>query len=239
MYLNFSNKKFYFRPIIDHGNYSRFTFPQYIIIDDSDNRIEYIIDGGANIGSQSLRFMKQYCSTLKKIICIEPHYDNFKFLEKNLSDPKALNLNCALASKDDQKIYVSNFNKKDIAVNGKPTNISELTKTSINQQEFASSSFVNSITINTIIKNYNIPRIDFLKLDLNGFEEQIFKEDCSSWLYLCNSLAINNADLNNVSENIIKQFLNIKKTKIYNIDQMIILIDAKLNWTARKDYYKK
>ena len=78
MYLKLSNKKFYFRPIVDHGNYSRFTFPQYTIIDDSNNRIEYIIDGGSNIGSQSIRFINKYSSTLKKIICVEPSYDNFK-----------------------------------------------------------------------------------------------------------------------------------------------------------------
>jgi len=239
MYLKLSNKKFYFRPIVDHGNYSRFTFPQYTIIDDSNNRIEYIIDGGSNIGSQSIRFINKYSSTLKKIICVEPSYDNFKLLERNLYDPRVVNLNLALASKDNQKIYVSNFNAKDIRINGKPTNVSELIKTSVNQKEFGSSFFVNSITINTIIKNYNIPRIDFLKLDLNGFEEEIFKEDCSSWLKLCNSLAVNNADLNNITENIIKQFINIKKTKIYNIDQMIILIDSKLNWTAQKEFVNK
>lgn len=236
MFLNLNEKKFYFVPIIHHGSYSRFTFPQYLILDKPNDGIEYIIDGGANTGSQAIRFINTY-KNLKKMVCIEPDKNNFNLLKKNLNYKNVENLHAALDDYDKQKIFITNMTEKS-KINGKPTNISELITTSKNNNnENQNNAYVESISINTIVDKYSLPRIDFFKCDLNGFESNMFKNNLE-WVKICRCVAFNNADLNNDIETIIKKFFLVKKFNVYNIDQMLILIDSQTKWSAVKKYIK-
>ena len=236
MYLNLNRKKFYFIPIIHHGSYTRFTFPQYLISDNTNDNIEYIIDGGANTGSQAIRFVNTY-KNLKKMICVEPEKNNFDLLEKNLDHGNVKNIHAALDDYDNQKIFLTNTTEKS-KIDGKPTNISELITTfKNNDMENQNNTSVESISINTIIDKYSLPRIDFFKCDLNGFESEMFENNLD-WIKKCRCVAFNNADLNDGIEKIVKKFFSVKKFKIYNIDQMLILIDHETNWSAEKKYIK-
>jgi FkbM family methyltransferase len=236
LFLNLKGLNFYFLPIIHHGSYSRFQVEQYIINDDFDdkNKIEHIIDAGANTGSQAIRFFHYY-QNLQKIICIEPDFANYKYLNKNLDNQKCINIHAALSSSINDKISL-NYNNFEKKKNGKPTNKSELITTSIKNGDDIKN-LIKIVTINSIIKQFHLDKIDFFKCDLNGFEKEIFKAN-TEWINICKSFAFNNADLNNDIEDIINIILKSNKFRIYNLDQMILLISKKTNWFAEKKFFK-
>ena len=237
MFVEFFSKKFYFRPITDHGSYSRLTFKQYVVVDNEKNPIEFVIDGGANTGSQSIRFLSNF-KYLRKLVCIEPDKSNYELLKKNIQYENTFLLNKALSNENDEKIYIKQTILNDANQFGKPTNRTEMfiTSKTINEGNKNINS-VESISINQLIKKFNFPRIDFLKIDLNGFEEELFKSNCD-WLVNCNCIAFNNADLNEVAPTIIKKFSETRKIKIFNLNQMLILLDSKLNWDVKEIFHK-
>ena len=235
MYIKINNKKFFFLPIIHHGSYSRFHSKQYIINDcrDKNHKIKYIVDAGANTGSQAIRFFHHY-QYLEKIISIEPDPDNFSFLKKNLNSPKCININAALTSSLSDRVILKT-NNYNLVKNSKPTNFSELYETQLSQS--GNADYVSSITMNEIVKKNGLSSIDFFKCDLNGFEKEVFKKNLE-WISCCKAFAFNNADLNDDIEIIVKTILNNGNFKIFNIDQMIILISKSTRWFAEKQYFK-
>ena len=147
------------------------------------NKIENIIDAGANTGSQAVRFFHYY-QNLRKIICIEPDFANYKYLNKNLDNQKCINIHAALSSSINDKISL-NYNNFEKKKNGKPTNKSELITTSIKNDDDIKD-LIKVVTINSVIKSFHLNKIDFFKCDLNGFEKEIFKAN-TEWINICKS----------------------------------------------------
>jgi len=95
---------------------------------------------------------------------------------------------------------------------------------------------IKTISLNDIIKNEKLSKIDFIKLDINGYEDELFKKN-TEWLKITNSIGFNNADINNTAYKIIEKYRNsVGNIKIYNIDQMIFLIKANLDWLPFKGF---
>jgi hypothetical protein len=73
-----------FRGGADCGMLTHFYDPNYRIVDHLDGRVETIIDAGANVGVESMRFRHNHPNA--KIVSIEPDAGNFYILHHNCAD---------------------------------------------------------------------------------------------------------------------------------------------------------
>ncbi len=130
-----------------------------------DREAKYIIDGGANIGLFSLQMRNIFPDA--KIFSIEPDIENFAQLDKNLAGySDVVTINAGLWSKNTLlKITNPGQEKWEIIV----------AEDNINGN-------IKAISIDQLMKEYNIPYIDILKLDIETSEKEIFSSDCSLWL---------------------------------------------------------
>ncbi len=227
MKISLFNNNFYFRPTVDNGSYSRLTKSQYIIKSTLNQPMEFVIDAGANIGSQAIRFVNLN-PQIKKIICVEPDIENYKLCKENLKNYKAVVYNNALASSSNQNLLVQKTVNSEMSeiINGGDK---DLIKTN-------NSHTIKTISINDIIKKENINRIDLMKLDINGYENEVFSKNLE-WLNITNCMAFNNADINDSTSKMIRLYEQaVGKIKIYNIDQMIFLIRHDINWLPTKGF---
>ena len=226
MDINLFNNKFYFRPQIDSGSYNRLTKSQYIVKSSLNHPIEYVIDAGSNIGSQAIRLINLN-PRLKKIICIEPDTESCKLCTKNLSSYNSIVYNKAL----------SNFSNIDLriqkTINSEMSEIIEDNNNIIQSNNFHN---IKTISINDIIKNEELTKIDFFKLDINGHENELFEKN-TDWLKITNCIGFNNADINKTTYTIIQKYRDaVGKIKIYNIDQMIFLMKDNIDWIPSKGF---
>jgi len=228
MNLTLFNNQFTFRPKIDSGSYNRLTKSQYIIKGTTEQPIEIIIDAGANIGSQAIRFVNLN-PKLKKIICIEPDIENSKLCEQNLKNYNAKIYNNALSSNSHDKLFIQNDSNSEM---------SEIIRANAGGEikELKNVDEIKTISINEIVKIENLKKIDFLKFDINGYEDDVFSKNLE-WIKITESIAFNNADINNIASKIISEFQKIhNKIKIFNIDQMIFLVKENKNWEPFKGF---
>lgn len=204
-------KKFFLRSKIDFSAAISFTSKQYIYnINNKDDEINYIIDAGANIGQQTIKFYNEFREA-KKIISIEIDEDNYNLLKKNTSHCKnVLSINCALSSE-------ANKNK-----NYKKYSNSEMSKLSNDIRDNP----IKTTSINQIILEHDLPRVDILKFNIEGNEIDVFFNNCE-WIEKCKIIAFNNAHLQNDTQRILQNFFRFKKFKLINVHQFIFLIDAK------------
>jgi FkbM family methyltransferase len=228
MSLTLFNNQFTFRPKIDKGSYNRLTKSQYILKGTNEQPIEIIIDAGANIGSQAIRFANLN-PKLKKIICIEPDIENSKLCEQNLKNYNAIIFNNALSSDTYDKIFIQNNDNSEM---------SEIIRASASNEikRFNNVDVIKTISINEIVKIEELNKIDFIKFDINGYEDNVFSKNLE-WIKITESIAFNNADINNIACQIINEFQKVhNKIKIFNIDQMIFLIKDNKNWEPIKGF---
>jgi FkbM family methyltransferase len=121
------------------------------------------IDVGANIGT----IVIPLCRLHKNIeaIGIEASSRVFDYLKKNVEHNKAGNLkffNKAVSDSDDMEF---NFYSPD-GVYGKGSFLPVYSDTAEK---------VTTITLDTLVKNENISKVDFIKVDVEGFEYFVFK----------------------------------------------------------------
>ncbi|MCC9061724.1 FkbM family methyltransferase [Flavobacterium piscisymbiosum] len=137
------------------------------INEEFDSKQSVLIDAGANVGYAAIYLSQK--KAFDKIFCIEPSKSNFEILKKNVSSLNiAANvtlLENALAATENESFNIDN-NFRD----GKDWSIA--TTQSENGE-------VEGITINEIIKEYNLQEITLLKIDIEGAERFIFKESAN------------------------------------------------------------
>ena len=159
-------------------------------------KIECVIDIGANIGFQTL-FYNKFFSNKTKIYCFEPHPLSFYFLEKNLSiyDNIILN-NFALGSEDKYDFMSIPYHEVQ--------KLSDLGVMSIGQH---SNYFKTEILIKKfdqlglILNNY---KSIYVKIDVEGYEGNVLE---GMTIFLKNDLNIY------LKIEISKHFNNVKKIK--------------------------
>jgi len=145
--------------------------------------------------------------------------NSFEYLKKNTEKFEKISvINNALSNSNNERFYLSSNNSEMSKITTKDTGKK-----------------IGSITINEIIKKNNLPRIDLLKLNIEGEEPNLFNKD-ASWLSITNCIAFNNANLSNFSQDILKQIFKNGDYKIYNLGQFIILIKSNLNWKAKYEH---
>jgi len=125
-----------------------------------------IIDAGANIGASSIYFSEKYPES--QIIALEPEETNFSILKLNtISYPNIICLKKALWFKDEY-LMIENPNDHKLSFQ-------------VKQSDNYNKSDIEGISINTLIKQFNIQVIDILKMDIEGSEKDIFLYN-TEWL---------------------------------------------------------
>jgi FkbM family methyltransferase len=131
-----------------------------------DNQTKTIIDGGANIGLFSIQIKNIFPNS--KIICVEPDLDNFCQLKKNLNFYSNIFYENTGLWHHDTKLKI--HDKYDSG------------KWGMVVEEDNKEGTVDAISINTLIKKYEIDYIDVLKLDIETSEKKLFSENFKEWL---------------------------------------------------------
>lgn len=144
------------------------------------NKFEYFFDVGAHKGETIKLFAKNF--QIEKIYSFEPNIESFHQLKINtkkfLSNNKNLNVffeNIALGN-EEKKIKLKKLSESSSStINNINTNSKYFKKKSLllykNENEnFFSEISVQQNKLSNIIEKNNIPKIDFLKIDTEGYE---------------------------------------------------------------------
>jgi FkbM family methyltransferase len=166
-------------PGIEHPVYLRLrttdvsVFRQVLVTKEYDSPFfstpKTIIDAGANIGLTSVFYANKYPGA--RIIAIEPESSNFRMLQRNTAAYSNVTaLQAALWKENCEISLVDPSSRKD----GFRT---------VENDNFASKSDgrVRAMTLDRIMADFNIERIDILKLDIEGSEKEVF-EHSAPWI---------------------------------------------------------
>ena len=149
----------------------------------TDEDPRFIIDVGANIGLVSAYFAHRFPNAL--IISIEPEESNFEILKLNAKSYKNIvpiqkalwyvNTTINIFSTNEGNGGFVATDKKYSSDTSR--NMSE--NYSLNIQPI--NSIVETITIESIMNDYNIEFLDIVKIDIEGAEKDIF-DNCNGWI---------------------------------------------------------
>jgi FkbM family methyltransferase len=118
---------------------------------------KFIVDIGANVGEVSLYFANKFPKA--EVVVVEAHPDNIQGLKRNLD----LNTHT---------IKSENIIEKAISDNNKGVSFTKKRSAKAKIQQFESNNTikVGSITLASLMNQYDNPFIDFLKIDIEGGE---------------------------------------------------------------------
>lgn len=125
---------------------------------------DIIVDIGANYGVFSL-YSQNFNPS--KVYAVEPLKATFKSMKQNLLEYGVTCINKAISSENGfEKFMITE-------VNG--NNFSQKNKNGFHPSSVIGEEIVETITINQLISDYDISRIDFLKVDCEGGELDLFR----------------------------------------------------------------
>jgi len=139
----------------------------------------YVLDGGANIGLSTIYLQTFYPTT--KFALVEPNESNVNLLQKNVSENK-LNVKLFNVALWYEAASLSILNDEP----GDEWGFSVGKKVGNNQLH------IKGVTLQSILNELDWPRIDYLKLDIEGAEEEVFKtkERFDGFLKKTNAISI-------------------------------------------------
>lgn len=115
---------------------------------------DLVIDCGAHIGS----FTKQALSMGARVIAIEPHEDNFRHLVANTSGAKNLKLVQAILYDGSNVLFREDKERNELHKVLESTHVS---------------GGVPSVTLDSLVEQFNVKTIDLLKMDIEGAEYEV------------------------------------------------------------------
>lgn len=127
---------------------------------------EVIVDAGANAGLFTIVMKNRFPHA--KIICVEPDKENFEVLQQNLVGYPNVELVQAGIWSDDTKLDV--IDKYGAG------------HSALMVEENPEKGTVRAITIDTLMKEHAINKIDILKVDIEASEKELFSKNYEQWL---------------------------------------------------------
>jgi FkbM family methyltransferase len=160
------------------------TYKQIFIKEDYnflvEKQPETIVDAGANIGLSSIYFANKYPDA--KIIALEPEQSNFELLKRNVAPySHIIPVQAAVWNKNEEIHLI------DPGL-GKWGFMTEM-KLTTEKLPGKICHPVMAMTIDKIMKDYALAKIDILKIDIEGAEREVFS-DTSSWIEKIDSIII-------------------------------------------------
>ena len=138
----------------------------------------YILDAGAHIGCSSIYYALKYPGA--HILAVEAEASNFRQLCRNVENLSTIRPLHAAVFHHSGQVVVTNPGEQPWGfIVGNP-----------DQAPPDSSSMIRAMTIGELIQLSGFPRIDILKLDIEGAEREIFETDALSWLPLVRVMTI-------------------------------------------------
>lgn len=151
------------------------TFDQIFAVREYDVDLPFspktIIDAGANVGYAAIFFAQEYPGAT--IISIEPEPTNFELLQENTqSYDNIIALQNALHNVSGEKVVVQDEGY------GKWGYITKRMEGSTENQ----TNTVQTIAIHDIMTQYDFDTLDIVKIDIEGFEKELFEKNTELWL---------------------------------------------------------
>lgn len=132
----------------------------------------WILDIGANIGLVSNLFRYQYPDN--PILAVEPDPANYGLLVRNTSAlDNITTVHAGLAPKD-SRLSVDRSGKNSSGYQTISSDNGEIT----------------GLSMNTLLSEHGIDRIGLVKIDIEGFELELFRDGETSWIDRCDHIAI-------------------------------------------------
>ena len=204
IHLKFRNKTIDDLLVAEYVFIDKFHIPPFEI---AKNPI--ILDLGSNIGCTILDYNRTYPNA--KIVGYEMDKGNFALCQENISNIKTAKVyNKAIWFKSRKVAYEASTNNDSFTAK----DISESDKNRNNQ-------IIETITIQEILHQHQIETVDFMKIDIEGAEIEIFEKGSIEWLKKVNALHIEIHDKSKI-----KNFIDILKS--YNFE---VVKDSK-HWSA-------
>jgi FkbM family methyltransferase len=126
-----------------------------------------IFDCGANVGLASVYFKNRYPNA--RIIAVEPESSNFEMLLKNTEKYK--DIECIKAG-----IWNKTTNLR--IIDSGQGNWGFVTE----ETDKEGPDTVKAISIDELMKKYNVDHIDILKIDIESSEKELFEKNFENWL---------------------------------------------------------
>lgn len=132
-----------------------------------------VIDGGANAGYASVWYARRFPEAM--ILAVEPDLENLYLLKKNTGSLSNVTIIEGAIWWQRTQLKIANPNAE---------------KWGIQVSESGAGETVQAHTIQDLIQASGCTRIDILKLDIEGAEEQLFGSGQTEWLDLVDSIVI-------------------------------------------------
>lgn len=157
---------FYFEGRLDKGVVSHFYSTGYFIKDTDRDQVRRIIDAGANIGDETVRFLAHHPHA--EVVAIEAAQRNYRLLEKNVGyESRAHLLHGGLWSRRTHlKVIGGNTNESFRVVETQPQSDS-----------------VSAWSVSDIMNEMGWDCIDILKMDIEGSEHEVFSNNFLDWIH--------------------------------------------------------
>lgn len=223
VYIRKLRRPFFFRGAADKGVMSHFYKPGYRLRENHSTKVNFILDAGANIGDETVRF--RFFHPNATIVALEPAADNFRLLKKNiLDDPKISPLQKGLWSRECYLKVIPGTTNEGFKV------------VEVNEPDQGYD--VLATSVDSIMKQFGVSEIDILKLDIEGAEYQVFSENCESWIKNVKVFIFECPDNDYPgTTSKIFQVLGNLKFSCYIQGENLVLIRSDLPWTVESDLY--
>ena len=165
--------------------YQVFVQNEYDIVFDRDP--EYILDLGANIGLAAIYFAGRYADA--KIVSVEPNAANCAVLEANIAGLRHAHAVQAAVWPEAGKLRL--VTEDD---DGKAFGFWGTQTRPVEQQVSGGNDLVDAVTINQLVDRHGFPRIDLLKVDIEGAELELFSSNVEQWLHMVENVVVETHD---------------------------------------------
>jgi FkbM family methyltransferase len=213
-----------FRGSTDGGVLYHFYSTGFRIRDTAAHPVKTIVDAGANIGDETLRF--RHFHPQATIVAIEPDAGNYEFLVKNVgADPLIHALHSGLWSRECRLRVIP-------GASAQASRVEEV-------EDLKAAGDIEAVSIPFIMDRFTLSEIDILKMDIEGAEYEVFSSpDVAGWIGRVKVLIFEcpDADRPGATQKIFEKIAGLE-FKSHVVGECIVLIRRDTDWTLEANTY--